>query len=388
MWLFGTRSEGKDKVPFRDPDRTAAVKCIMEADKLSCQGRYAEAINATNRAMQKQKGFWLPYRTRGEIHAKQGHYDAAIADLTESIRLGMAENGVYQLRAYCHFKNKNYQLVVDDCNKALEYSPGSSVALEYRARAYGMSKQYAEAKADLDRLISMKPQNTDYYILRIDCNEKSGNKLAVEEDGKTVLPMLYRDAWVLCNIARQPQSAIPYCNVAVDLKPDDWKPYFFRATTYQQMGNVNRSMEEFRKARSLGWNGKFPPTGELFNPDMLTSQVKEAKQRTSRICHRRQSCKRRAAAIPKQSPAEQVTKHTLPCQPNIARYTCNTMNYQRAWAEYNLAKQSEKEGKIFEAGQHYANAIYLSKGPLTPNGLVEDYDRFLQKASPAKAASK
>ena len=94
---------------------------VAQAYELNNQGRYDEAIEECNKAIELDPNYALAYFNRGAAYINKGQYDLAIAD----------------------------------CNKAIELDPNNAKAYANRAYAYKLQGKKAEAIADFEKFITL-----------------------------------------------------------------------------------------------------------------------------------------------------------------------------------------------------------------------------------------
>ena len=95
---------------------------------------------------------------RGQAYRQKGDYDHAIADFTESIRLGPRGTDAIQAhlnRADAYLMKGNYQEAIDDCTEALRLDPRNVVAYLGRGSAFGLTGAYDQAIADFTEVIDL-----------------------------------------------------------------------------------------------------------------------------------------------------------------------------------------------------------------------------------------
>lgn len=87
------------------------------------------------------------YANRGYENVKRGDFDAAIADLTQSLSVNPRHKRVYQMRAFAQAKLGNYQAALDDANAFIHLDPADPVGYTVRGVVY-------QGKGDLDLAVS------------------------------------------------------------------------------------------------------------------------------------------------------------------------------------------------------------------------------------------
>ena len=89
-----------------------------------------------------------PAKGTAEWHAKQayelnneGRYDEAIEECNKAIQLDPSRAVAYNNRGQAYTEKGKYDLAIADCNKAIELDPNLAVAYNNRASAYLYKRQ-------------------------------------------------------------------------------------------------------------------------------------------------------------------------------------------------------------------------------------------------------
>ncbi|HEX8078166.1 MAG TPA: tetratricopeptide repeat protein, partial [Chthoniobacterales bacterium] len=82
-----------------------------------------------------------------------------LADLNKALELKPNDPQTLERRGLVYYRQKNYQAALDDYNNALAQNATSTLGLSRRADAYVAVSQFDKAKADLETLIKVKPDD-------------------------------------------------------------------------------------------------------------------------------------------------------------------------------------------------------------------------------------
>ena len=97
-----------------------AVDYGVYGDRAYQKGRYEEAINYYNEAIDEKREEASLYRSRGDAKLKLGLYDEAISDFDEVIIRDPDDKEAYKLRGYAHYYRGNLLEAEEDYQNAME----------------------------------------------------------------------------------------------------------------------------------------------------------------------------------------------------------------------------------------------------------------------------
>ena len=93
----------------------------------------------------------------------QDQFDAAIARLTEELRLKPKDASAYKRRGILWFLKKEYDRAISDVDEAIRLDPTVARSFTNRGMARYAKKEYAKALADYDEAIRIEPTNLFPY---------------------------------------------------------------------------------------------------------------------------------------------------------------------------------------------------------------------------------
>ena len=103
-----------------------------------------------------------PAKGTAEWHADQGYklaeegrYDEAIEECNKAIELDPNLAMAYNNRAWAYNEKGQWDLAIADCNKTIELDPNLAMAYGNRALAYKQQGKKAEAIADFEKFITL-----------------------------------------------------------------------------------------------------------------------------------------------------------------------------------------------------------------------------------------
>lgn len=196
--------------------------------------KYDEANADFSRVIELDPSMSRAYQWRSKIYYKQGMYQQAYDDIEIAGLLSPTSGYVQRTKekiankyvklGYDLAKQRKFQPAIDYYNKALRITPGDSYLHYRRARAYVNLNNLDMAKADLEKAISLNPDDYDYYAL-ID--------------------------WVLAK-KKDWQKIISYWDNYIERHPDNGRAYVERGGAYFRSGNVKAAVQNAKLAADLG----------------------------------------------------------------------------------------------------------------------------------------
>ena len=274
---------------------------------------FTKALAVYPRSVDVYNSRGLAYLARG----REGDADLAIADLTQAMAITPQSVAAHINRAVAYMERSrpdDLRKALTDINRALILDPESAGALVNRAAVYvrmNTPGDLERAFNDLDKVIASKPDLATAYVNRGNAYLQRGAdgdlqraleeyNRAIELDpdsamahfnrglvyseigdlGRSVVDLRLaqeldpRDftfnntlCWQL-GVYRQPQEALPYCELALQRDPDGLA-LDSRGLVYAVMGRYPEAAEDFRAF--LAWTGKSTAQGcqDHYSPSRL-----------------------------------------------------------------------------------------------------------------------
>jgi tetratricopeptide (TPR) repeat protein len=250
-----------------------------------------------------RKALVMWFNNRGLAFLKKSNFDAAIADLEQSLRIEPDNVIAYATRAYLYCSRKDYDKCISDNTKVISlYAPGppadrkkQAPYYESRAEAYEATGNLDLALSDLNEAIKLDSTYAGYFFHRGNIfQEKSdydhaiadftdairldpkytgafgyraiaylakgdyAQAIADSSEAIRVAP-IYAIAWNTRCWARailgQLQDALKDCNEALDDSSNFFGAFDSRALVYLKLGELDKSITDYNSALSI--NPKF-----------------------------------------------------------------------------------------------------------------------------------
>ncbi len=132
---------------------TATINHQDAGVQLSNEGHWEEAITEFNEAIRVNPRDSLAYYNRANAYRNLGEYHLAIQDYDEVLGLNPRDALAYNSRADAYLKLSEYHLAIQDYDEALAIFPQLGEAYAGRARSYQFLGRDLEAQQDLDRAV-------------------------------------------------------------------------------------------------------------------------------------------------------------------------------------------------------------------------------------------
>jgi tetratricopeptide (TPR) repeat protein len=106
------------------------------------------------------------YNNRGIVSAKEGQYEAAIAQFTRAFQRNPVFAEAYYNRGLVDLAIGQLGQAVSDFSKAVEIKPGFIEGYSIRGDIYIAMNQYEQAISDFTKVIELDPDSTETYFRR------------------------------------------------------------------------------------------------------------------------------------------------------------------------------------------------------------------------------
>ena len=111
--------------------------------------------------MDPSKALYFEYRAIEYIRLKH-HWEEAIADYNQMVRLEPSNPGRYKIRGDAYFSHQDYDHAIADFSEAIRLKPTLAYCFSQRGWAYYRQKEYGRAISDFDKAIELDAKNAVY----------------------------------------------------------------------------------------------------------------------------------------------------------------------------------------------------------------------------------
>lgn len=155
---------------------------FQKGNSLSRQGKYKKALECVEKSMALDSSLYQRYMFRATLKIKIGNFDSAISDVTTCLeRCECSTKNIhvasyYLKRAEIHILNNDSFSARNDVDKSISLNPNNWKSYSLRATLLFASEDYKDALTDLNKSIDLNKNQADIYFLRGAVHLKIGNK--------------------------------------------------------------------------------------------------------------------------------------------------------------------------------------------------------------------
>lgn len=197
---------------------------LKRGESLKSQGRLKAAFDCFDEGIRHDATNYKLWVSRGECSLRLNQYDAALKDLTQSIRLCRGKNWLpYALRGETYFKLDQYDLALKDLNEANALRPTIS-ASRLIGDIHKKRKQYDAAERNYKKALAIAIKERNMSAVSIDAAAAANmRKMKGDIDGAIAiltgtLKLIPKDRPLLVNRAALYESQGKYKEAIDDLK--------------------------------------------------------------------------------------------------------------------------------------------------------------------------
>ncbi len=131
---------------------------VEKGVELVVEGKYNEAIEAFNKAIQINPKDAVAYNNRGAAFGQIGNYKQQIEDCNKALQINPNDAVAYNNRGVAYGELGSYEQEVEDCTKAIELNPRLAVAYYHRGLAYQKLGNRKQAEKDRRMAYTLNPK--------------------------------------------------------------------------------------------------------------------------------------------------------------------------------------------------------------------------------------
>ena len=256
------------------PQGKIAEQYKEKGTKFAKEGRFEDAIENLNRAIQIEPNYAAAYNNRGIVFMQQGKYKEAISDFARAIEINDQDPAFFINRGMTNEKLENYMKAIDDYGMAIDLDPYKADYYVKRGLMYQEIKDYKKAVEDFDMAIKFDIDNYDYYYYRglaklssIEYYDGHKDLFKAAEMGsfkaKNMIVDVFFDNYsddeeLALNIRSSMKLYLKDYNAAIydldeliKISPKNGKAYLHRGLAYIKLDNKKDGCKDLKKAMSL-----------------------------------------------------------------------------------------------------------------------------------------
>jgi tetratricopeptide (TPR) repeat protein len=230
------------------PDYAPAYR--QQAETLLALNRDAEAGEALDRFLARERGTAPIYRARGLIHVRLGEPGRAVEAFTYALHLGQ-DAATLGFRGWAYLKTGAVQPALEDFEKALAVAPEDSDALCGRGVARVLLGQVPGAVADAELAVKVSPRSPGVLFAAACIHGRVVGRLEARLRGRELPRRQERDLVQQLNVSRT--QAVALLGAALRVLPREERRAFWREKVEREvaLSPVRRELEQL--ALSNGW---------------------------------------------------------------------------------------------------------------------------------------
>jgi tetratricopeptide (TPR) repeat protein len=156
-WLSGSPPSPPQE--SGSPPHETVEEHFEHGNNLFSEEHYEQAIIEYTNAIKLDPKFAGAYYNRGVTYGKKEQYELAIADYSEAIKVYPKHADAYYSQGLTYGKKGQYDLAIADFNKVIEFSSKNANAYYNRGLSYSKKGQYDLAIADLNIVLKLSTES-------------------------------------------------------------------------------------------------------------------------------------------------------------------------------------------------------------------------------------
>ncbi|MEM6753088.1 MAG: tetratricopeptide repeat protein [Cyanobacteria bacterium P01_C01_bin.38] len=242
-FAYYRRAEARQNIGEQDK----AIKDLQKAAQLfSAQGHKADAL-----------------RSQGAMRLLQKNYPAAIAVLSEAIKLNPKDADAYNERGMTRVQSGDLKGALADYNKSLSLQPSDAYAYMGRAFTNLKLQDKVSAIADAKQAINIAPNYGFPYLILAVIHYNFGDtpqaiagfqkasKLFAAQGNQAYK---YGSQAFVSVLSKDYPTAISLFTKAIQANPNDVEMYDLRGDAYTANGNIQKALADYSQAISINPN--------------------------------------------------------------------------------------------------------------------------------------
>lgn len=259
--LVKKKIEEATQQPAVTEAQLSASEYLERGNRNYYAGHFEEAIADYTDSIRLDPQNANTYYNRGVIYQEEKQdYDRAIADYGEAIRLNPRNTRAYTGRGLSYKNKGSYDLAIADYSEAIRINPKYTNAYVWRGTVYQELHNYDLAIADYTDAILLDPRNaTAYHNRGVSYDEIENYNLAIDDYTEVIrlIPQhdqAYNNRGYIYLKKGDYERAIEDINQALKLNPQNSNAYDSRAEYYLLTSDYDRAIADYDRALQLNPN--------------------------------------------------------------------------------------------------------------------------------------
>jgi tetratricopeptide (TPR) repeat protein len=256
-------NEAYDRAIELDPE-DAVTWAQRGANRALDRGEEDEGLEDLTRAIELDPDLAFAYQIRAILYKNRGEYDNAIADCRRALELepdGSSTYGTLSLAYWQAGQHDEARAVLDELNRRTEswYNKDALVdARKQNAEFHRRIGDHERVVAEAERIIELRPDRIDGYLLRAQARRGLEGESAIAEDCDLMASLELEEPGpcfgrgnVMRDFCRRVDQAFADYGRAIELAPSWANPYFVRASLRESENDLERALADMEKAVEL-----------------------------------------------------------------------------------------------------------------------------------------
>ncbi|MCH8028586.1 MAG: tetratricopeptide repeat protein [Candidatus Dadabacteria bacterium] len=238
----------------------SADEWLKKGVELAKQGKYEEALEAFERAIESEPSNAEAWYRKGIVLGVAGRYEEALVAHVRTLDLDPENVEVWYLKGLVLVTLKRYEESLDALEKALEINPEYSEAWYLKGLALVSLERYEESLDAFDKALEINPENdVAWYNKGIALYRLERYEEAVEAYDKALninpdLVEALRNKGVVLYELGSYKEALNTYNKSMELDPENALSHKNVGELYLNIGNQNSATDEVERALGIDEN--------------------------------------------------------------------------------------------------------------------------------------
>ncbi|KPA19604.1 TPR repeat-containing protein, partial [Candidatus Magnetomorum sp. HK-1] len=223
-------------------------------------GRYHDAINEYNKAIELNPLYYLAYNNKGDALNKIGKYNEAIESLNKAISLNSRRETAYLNIAISYYRLENDEKALKYINHSLSINPQYSKAFALKGMIFFETNKLDESESYLQQALKYNRFNIlANYGMGLIKNQQKEYAEAIkyfnyaEQIDKDNINIYFQRAMAYDELKKYDEALFDYAKVIHD-KQYVLDAILLRAETYIKTGKTNEAINDYSKLLSINPN--------------------------------------------------------------------------------------------------------------------------------------
>ncbi|MFB3764798.1 MAG: tetratricopeptide repeat protein [Methanotrichaceae archaeon] len=235
-------------------EQSEAVSWLNQGLALGVQGKYGEAVQAFDNAIQIDPQYEAAWYLKGTALNKQGMYNEAIQAYDKAIDIDPRDEDAWHGIGITLGNLGKYDEAVQAFDKAIDINPGNAVGWYLKGAALDQQGKYNEAIQACDRAIEINPQDSDAWYIKglvLEDQDKSDEAIQAYDNSTQINPQ-NADAWYNKAEAlywlKKYNDSIQAADKAIGINPQDAAAWYLKSLALDDLDRHNESEMAYNKS--------------------------------------------------------------------------------------------------------------------------------------------